>query len=66
MADHTIRFHNRLLQLDKPKGLAPLSRRVVQLRVTLDGRIHVYLGTRLVQTFDGADIDLNDPALAAA
>jgi transposase len=66
MGDHTIRFHNRLLQLDKPKGLAPLHRRVVQLRVTLDGRIHVYLGTRLVQSFDASDIDLNDPALAAA
>lgn len=66
MGDHTIRFHNRLLQLDRPKGLAPLHRRVVQLRVTLDGRIHVYLGARLVQTFDASDIDLNDPALAAA
>lgn len=64
--DHTIRFNNRLLQLDKPKGHSVLPRRTVQLRVTLDGRIHVYLGTRLLQTFDATEMDLNDPGLAAA
>lgn len=64
--DHTIRFHNRLLQLDAPRGASLLPKRTVQLRVALDGRIFVYLGTRLVQTFDASDLDLNDPAFAAA
>jgi hypothetical protein len=64
--DHTIRFHNRLLQLDKPRGTSLLPKRTVQLRVTLDGRIDVYLGTRLVQSFEPHDLDLNDPAFAAA
>jgi hypothetical protein len=64
--DHTLRFFNRLLQLDKPLGVHTLAKRVVQLRVSLDGRIHVYLGSRLVQTFDATEIDLNDPAVAAA
>lgn len=64
--DHTIRFNNRILQLDKPKGLCPLQKRHVQLRVTLDARINVYLGTRLLQSFVAQDIDLDDPALEAA
>jgi transposase len=64
--DHTIRFFNRLLQLDKPRGHSLLPRRTAQVRVSLDGRIHVYLGTRLLQTFEALDIDLNDPALTAA
>lgn len=64
--DHTIRFHNRVLQLDKPKGLCPLQKRRVQVRLTLDGHIHVYLGTRLIQSFDAKGIDLDDPALEAA
>ncbi|HEY2734319.1 MAG TPA: ISNCY family transposase [Polyangiales bacterium] len=63
--DHTLRFHNRVLQLDKPRGASPLQRRVVQLRLTLDGRIDVYLGTRLLQSFEARDLDLDDPALAA-
>lgn len=64
--DHTIRFHNRILQLDKPRATSLLARRTVQLRVTLDGRIDAYLGTRLVQSFEARDLDLNDPALTAA
>jgi len=65
--DNTIRFHNKLLQLDKPRSPAHLlAKRTVQVRVTLDGRIDVYLGTRLVQSFESPDLDLNDPALAAA
>ncbi len=64
--DHTIRFNNRVLQLDKPKGHCPLQKRRVQLRVTLDGRINVYLGTRLLQSFVAEGIDLDDPALEAA
>lgn len=66
MLDNTVRFFNRLLQLDKAQGLRTLARRTVQIRVSLDGRVHVYLGTRLVQTFEPLDIDLDDPALAAA
>ncbi len=64
--DHTIRFHHRVLQLDKPKGYCPLQKRRVQLRVTLDGRIHVYLGTRLLQSFAVQGLDLDDPAIEAA
>jgi hypothetical protein len=64
--DHTLRFHNRVLQLDKPKGLCPMQRRQVELRVTLDGQINVYLGTRLLQSFAAHDLDLDDPALEAA
>jgi transposase len=64
--DHTLHFHNRILQLDKPKGLCPLQKRRVQLRVTLDGQINVYLGTRLLQSFAAHDLDLDDPALVAA
>lgn len=64
--DHTIRFNSRILQLEKPNGLCPLQKRHVQLRVTLDGRINVYLGTRLLQTFASNDLDLDDPALEAA
>ena len=37
-----------------------------RLRVTLDGRINVYLGTRLLQSFVAEGIDLDDPALEAA
>jgi hypothetical protein len=64
--DHIIRFQNRLLQLEKPQGHCPLQKRHVELRVSLDGRIRVYLGTRLVQTFDAPDLNLDDPALDAA
>jgi transposase len=64
--DHTIRFHNRVLQLDKPQGHCPLQKRHVELRVSLAGLIRVYLGTRLVQTFDAHDLNLDDPALEAA
>jgi len=64
--DHTIRFQNRVLQLDRPKGLCPLQKRHVELRVSLDARIRVYLGTRLLQTFDAHDLNLDDPALEAA
>lgn len=64
--DHTIRFQNRVLQLDKPKGLCPLQKRRVELRLTLDQRLAVYLGTRLVQSFQLHDLDLDDPALEAA
>jgi hypothetical protein len=64
--DNTVRFYNRLLQIDKPHGLTTLARRAVQVRVSLDGRIHVYLGTRLVQTFEATEMNLDDPALAAA
>jgi len=65
-ADHTLRLHNHVLQLDKPKGLCPLQKRKVELRVNLDGRVAVYLGTRLLQTFHPAHLDLEDPALEAA
>jgi transposase len=61
--DHTLRLHNHLFQLDKPKGLCPLQKRKVELRVSLDGRVAVYLGTRLLQTFQPANLDLDDPAL---
>lgn len=44
----------------------PLQRRHVQMRVTLDGRVLVYLGARLLQTFAAPDLDLDDPALEAA
>jgi len=64
--DHVVRFHNRLLQLDKPKGMCPLQKRRVEVRVTLDGRIRIYLGTRFIQSFDAANLDINDPALEAA
>ena len=64
--DHTIRFQNRVLQLDKPRGLCPLQTRRVELRLSLDRRVSVYLGTRLVQTFQLPDLDLDDPALEAA
>lgn len=64
--DHTIRFQNQLLQLEKPKGTCPLQRRKVELRVSLDGQIAVYLGTRLLQTFTRQNLDLDDPALEAA
>jgi hypothetical protein len=64
--DHTIRFQNRLLQLDKTKGFCPLQKRRVELRLTLDQRLAVYLGTRLVQSFQLHDLDLDDPALEAA
>jgi hypothetical protein len=64
--DHTLRLHNHVLQLDKPKGLCPLQRRKVELRVSLQGRVAVYLGTRLLQTFQPPNLDLDDPALEAA
>ena len=64
--DHTIRFQNRVLQLEKPNGLCPLQKRHVELRVSLDGCIRVYLGTRFLQAFDAPDLDLDDPALEAA
>ena len=64
--DHTLRLHCHVLQLDKPKGLCPLQKRKVELRVSLDGRVAVYLGTRLLQTFQPANLDLEDPALEAA
>ena len=65
---------------DKPLGTAPFARAVEgrvsvsqvqslpprRLRVTLDGRINVYLGTRLLQSFVAEGIDLDDPALVAA
>jgi hypothetical protein len=38
-----------------------LSKRAVQLRVTLDGRIDVYLGTRLVQSFQAPELDPQRP-----
>lgn len=65
-ADHTLRLNNVILQLDKPKGLCPLQKRKVELRVSLDGTVAVYLGTRLLQTFQPAQLDLEDPALEAA
>jgi len=64
--DHTIRFQNRVLQLDKVNGLCPLQKRRVELRLSLDRRVSVYLGTRLVQTFHLLDLDLDDPALEVA
>lgn len=64
--DHTIRLHNRVLQLDRPRGQCPLQKRHVQMRVTLDGRVLVYLGARLLQTFAAPDLNLDDPALEAA
>jgi transposase len=64
--DHTIRFHNRVFQLDRPKGMTPLQKRAVELRLTLDGRLNVYVGSRLIQTFAALDVDLDDPALEAA
>ncbi len=64
--DHTIRFQNQLLQLDRPKGSCPLQRRKVELRVSLEGQVAVFLGTRLLQTFTRQNLDLDDPALEAA
>lgn len=65
-ADHTLRLHNHVLQLERPKGLCPLQKRRVELRVSLDGRIAVYLGSRLIQTFHPKSLDLDDPAFEAA
>lgn len=65
-SDHTLRLHNHVLQLDKPKGLCPLQKRRVELRVSLDGRVAVYLGTHLLQTFQPPHLDLEDPALEVA
>jgi hypothetical protein len=64
--DHTLRLNGRTLQLDKPRGHCPLQRRKVELRVSLDGRIAVFIGARLLQTFEMASLDLDDPALEAA
>jgi hypothetical protein len=64
--DHTVRLHNRVLQLDRPKGLCPLQKRHVDVRVTLDGRVLIYLGARLLQSFPSIQLDLDDPALEAA
>lgn len=65
-ADHTLRLHNHVLQLEKPKGLCPLQKRRVELRVSLDGQIAVYLGSRLIQTFHPKSLNLDDPAFEAA
>jgi len=65
--DHTTRFQNRVLQLDKVNGLCPLQKRRVELRLSLDRRVSVYLGTRRVRPFYFLlDLDLGDPALEVA
>ncbi len=63
--DHVIRFQNQHLQLPKIKGICPLAQRTVDLRLTLDGTLHVLLGKRRIQSFD-SHFNLDDPMLEAA
>lgn len=63
--DHTVRFQNRLLQLPKTSPHATLAKRRVEVRVTLDGRLDIYLGTRRLQSFHDL-VDFDDVALEAA
>jgi hypothetical protein len=65
-SDHTLRLNSHIFQLDKPKGLCPLQKRRVELRVSLDGRVAVYIGSRLIQAFQPPNLDLEDTALEAA
>lgn len=50
-SDHTVRFHNRVLQLPKTSEIATLARRAVEIRVALDGSLAVHLGPRLLASF---------------
>jgi hypothetical protein len=63
--DHVIRFQNQHLQLPKVKGICPLAQRTVDLRLNLDGTLHVLLGKRRIQSFD-TGFTLDDPMLEAA
>jgi hypothetical protein len=63
--DHTIVFQNHQYQLPKPQGPQTLAGRQVDLRLTLDDALHVYLGQRLLQSFSIPN-DLDETALEAA
>ena len=52
--DYTLRFFGRVLQINKTPALSCLPRRVVQVRVTVDGALPVYLGARRLQTFSAS------------
>lgn len=62
--DNTVRFRNRILQLPKVGSLATLARRSVDVLVALDGRTSVFLGARLLASFDADPEPLDEATLA--
>ena len=63
--DHTVRFQKQVLQLPKPTGHTTLVDRHVDVRVSLEGAVFIYLGPRLLASFQPR-VDLTDPLLDAA
>lgn len=64
-ADNTVRFQNKTLQLPKISGHVTLAGRHVDVRVSLDGTLAIYLGPRLLSSYK-PNLDLTDPSLDEA
>lgn len=58
--DNTVRIDNRVLQLPKIQGVTTLAKRKVEVREHLDQTLEVFLGKRLIASFEGENSNIGD------